>query len=150
MIVKHFGNLLNPLSEVEVLLRILLVEDCPSDAFLVREAVSSFPAKAHLVTARDGEKAFQLINDFHFEPDMVFMDLDVPKLDSFEFIQRVRASQDIPVIVLSGSVDPADAERAFKMGAREYIVKPIQVDEFFSKVREAIGRWSSHALSRGA
>ena len=132
------------------MLHILLVEDSPADALMVREAVSIAPVKADLQIARDGEQAFQLLNDFHFEPDIVFMDLGVPGLDGFEFLRCVRARRDTPVIVLSGSVDPADVERALKMGAREYIVKPCQVNEFLGKLSDAIGRWSSQDLSRGA
>ena len=131
------------------MLHVLLVEDSPADALMVREAVSVSPVTADLLVADDGEQAFQLINDLHFEPDIIFMDLGVPRLNAFEFLQQVRANQDTPVVVLSGSADPAHAKRAIELGAKEYIVKPIEIDEFLVSVTGAIARWSSRALARG-
>lgn len=127
--------------------RVFLVEDSPAEALLFREAISMFDMRADVVVARDGEQAFRLAEELGFEPDIVFMDLSVPKFNPFEFLQHVRAHHDTPVIVLTGSADPANVQRATELGAKEYIVKPTQIDEFLDSVRDAIGRWGSKALT---
>jgi len=130
------------------MLHILLVEDNPADVLMVREAIRTTPVTTDLMIAYDGEQALRFVTEFHFQPDIVFLDLIVPKLDSFEFLKRLRVNQ-APVVVLTGSVNPTDNQRAIELGAREYIVKPSDMDEYLHVVSDAVGRWGSQAAARG-
>jgi|ERR1700733_13309874 len=131
------------------MLHILLVEDNPADVLMVREAVRATPVTTDLMIAYDGEQALRFLTEFHFEPDIVFLDLIVPKLDSFEFLEKHLGVNQAPVIVLTGSVNPTDNQRAMELGAREYIVKPSDMDEYVHVVSDAVGRWGSQAAARG-
>jgi CheY-like chemotaxis protein len=131
------------------MLHVLLVEDNPADVMLVREAVRTSPVTADLMIARDGEQALQFLTKFGFKPDCIFMDLSVPKLDGLEFLDRFHTNQGPPVIVLTGSCDPANRQRAIDAGAKDYIVKPIDLDEFLNVVNKALERWDNQAAARG-
>ncbi len=130
------------------MLHLLLVEDNPADVLMVREAVRTSPVMSDVLIAYDGKQARRFLNDFHFEPDLVFLDLKVPLLNSFEFLEALRKNQGPPVIVLTASLNPADTQRAINAGAKEFIVKPSDMDEFLNVVRDALARWSGEESER--
>ena len=131
------------------MLHVLLVEDNPADAQIVREAIRASPVMADLMIAYDGEQALQFVIEFGFVPDIVFLDLTVPRLNSFGLLVYLHANHGPPVIVLTGSTDPANRRQAKKLGAEEYIVKPSDVDEFLTVIRDAIERWGDRTAARG-
>jgi DNA-binding response OmpR family regulator len=130
------------------MLHVLLVEDNPADVLMIREAIRTSAVLSDVLIAYDGKQARQFLNDFRFEPDLVFLDLKVPLFDSFEFLEQLRANQGPPVIVLTASLNPADTEQAIKAGAKEFIVKPSDMDEFLNVVRGALARWSDEEAER--
>ena len=130
------------------MLHVLLVEDNPADVMLVREAVRTFPVTADLMIAYDGEQALKFLTEFGYNPDFIFMDLTVPKLNSFEFLDHFHTNQGPPVIVLTGSSDLANRQRAIDAGAKDYIVKPIDLDEFLNVINKALERWGNQAAAR--
>jgi chemotaxis family two-component system response regulator Rcp1 len=131
------------------MLHVLLIEDSPADMQMVREAIRTNSVTSDLIIAHDGEEVLRFITEFHFKPDMFFLDLNVPKFNSFEFLEYLRANQGPPVVVLTGSANPEDKQRSLESGATEYIVKPSNIDEFMEVVREAVGRWGRQAAARG-
>jgi len=131
------------------MLHVLLIEDSPADVLMVREAIRTSSVTSDLIIAYDGEEALRFLTEFHFRPDMFFLDLTVPKFNSFEFLKHLCANQGPPVVVLTGSANPGDKQRSLESGAKEYIVKPSNIDEFMEAVREAIGRWGHQAAARG-
>jgi DNA-binding response OmpR family regulator len=130
------------------MLHVLLVEDNPADVFMVREAIRTSAVMSDVLIAYDGKQARRFLNDFHFVPDLVFLDLKVPLFNSFEFLEHLRANQGPPVVVLTASLNPEDTQQAIKAGAKEYIIKPSDMDEFLNVVRDALARWSSESAER--
>ena len=130
------------------MLHVLLVEDNPADVLMVREAIRTSAVMSDVLIAYDGKQARRFLNDFHFVPDLVFLDLKVPLFNSFEFLEHLRANQGPPVIVLTASLNPEDTLHAIKAGAKEYIVKPSDMDEFLNVIRDAVARWSSEEAER--
>ena len=103
---------------------ILFVDDDP----IVREfaVVHLSTDKAQVSLAADGIEALERIAAA--EPDIVLLDLEMPRLDGFEVLARLRASpvtRDLPVIVVTGREDVAAIDRAFQAGATSFLVKPI-------------------------
>jgi DNA-binding response OmpR family regulator len=151
--VKRFSALLNlpgdgPFWLFTLMLHVLLVEDNPADVLMVREAIRTSAVMSDVLIAYDGKQARRFLNDFRFEPDLVFLDLKVPLFNSFEFLEQLRANEGPPVIVLTASINPADTQHAIKAGAKEYIVKPSDMDEFLNVVRGALERWSGEEAER--
>jgi DNA-binding response OmpR family regulator len=124
-------------------LNLLLAEDNLPDALLVREAirVENLPVEIH--HASDGEKAVAFLVSAEKDaaaacPDVLILDLNLPKIDGLEVLQRVRASKlrDIPVLVVTSSDSAHDRTKVAKLGAR-YFRKPHTYEEF-QKIGPAI------------
>ena len=123
------------------MLHILLVEDNGADVLLVREAVRHSSVKADVMIAYDGEQALRLLNEFHFQPDFIILDLNIPKFNGLQILERYRAREGPPVVVLTSSINPHERDRAFELGVKEYLTKSIDMDEYMRTVQDAIERW---------
>jgi len=128
---------------------ILLIEDSPSDAHLALRALaeSSFPANVH--HAKDGVEAMAMLRrEDPFtqcpRPDLIFLDLNLPRKDGRQVLDEIRTDLElvrIPVIVLSTSADAGDILDAYRLGSNSYIVKPVDVKEFFAVVESTQQYW---------
>lgn len=115
----------------------MLVEDNPADVGLVREALYEHEVRYNLTVLTDGERAVELIDRLDREqmncPDLVLLDLKLPKKGGFEVLQRMRTSVQcahVPVVILTSSNAQEDRALAAKLGVTKYIRKPDRLDEF--------------------
>jgi len=123
------------------LLHLLLVEDNPGDVLLIREAIRSSSLDADVLVAYDGEQALRFLSQFQSNPDMILLDLNVPKFSGLEILERYgRADTGPPFIVLTSSENPLDKQRAVELGARDYLQKPLDLNTYIATVRGAIER----------
>lgn len=129
------------------MLHILLVEDNGADVLLVREAIRHSSVKADVMIAYDGEQALRLLNEFKFAPNLIILDLNVPKFNGLQILQRYRASDGPPVIVLTSSINPHERQRALELGVKEYLIKSTDIDQYMKTVRDALERWMPHGES---
>lgn len=116
---------------------LLLVEDSPADVYLVREAMKAEGVPFHMQVADDGELALEILDHVEAEedppPDVLLLDLNVPRRDGIQILERIRHSsrcRGIPVVVISSSDSPIDRQRALALGATQYFRKPSTLDEF--------------------
>lgn len=132
-------------------IHILLVEDNPGDAELTREALSDAKISNTLSIVTDGEQAIDFLrNRGEFidvdSPDVVLLDLNLPKMDGREVLAEVKSDPElrmIPVIVMTTSAADDDIARAYNDHANAYIQKPIDFDEFIRTVRGVENFWLS-------
>lgn len=112
--------------------QILLAEDNPADVYLIEEALREHNVEFQITVAEDGEAAMNLLSRGGLEPDIVLLDLNMPKRSGGEVLNelRRRSASEIPVIVLTSSDSPSDREEALRLGATCYIRKPTALDEF--------------------
>ncbi|MFN8036578.1 MAG: response regulator [Acidimicrobiia bacterium] len=92
-------------------------------------------------TAGNGEEGLQLAVDT--PPDVVILDLMMPKLSGLEVCRELRSNDDtatIPIIMLTAKAQEADVERGFELGATDYVIKPFSPRELVSRVQAALGR----------
>jgi len=122
-------------------MEILLVEDNAGDAVLMRQVMgeSKIPVKLHI--ARDGEQALNILSDGDFRPDLIILDLNLPRIPGSVVLERFK-SENIPIVVFSSSWNDAEIENALKLGAREFIQKPTDIQEFIDAVCGIIQKWS--------
>ena len=118
-------------------LSLLLVEDSPGDVFLVKEAMKEEGLECQLEVADDGEAAIELLNRVDqgakSAPNLLLLDLNVPRQNGTEVLERVRRSPrcgKAPVVMMSTSDAPAERQRALELGATEYFRKPSTLAEF--------------------
>ena len=123
------------------MLQIVLIEDNPADIALVREAVRRFRLEAQVLVAHDGEQALRMLDELRRAPDFIFLDLNIPKVDGLTLLQRYLDRLGAPVIVLTGSENPAERKKALELGAREYLIKPLEFDAFVEIIRCMLERW---------
>ena len=135
-------------------LRLLLVEDNPADAMLVEVGLESTEAAYTLEVAKDGAEAIELLkqigqNDISAHPDLILLDLNLPKVTGQEVLLMIKAHpslQAIPVIVLSSSSEQSDVMAAYRHGASSYLRKRASIDETFDLMGTLRHYWVDFAL----
>jgi chemotaxis family two-component system response regulator Rcp1 len=130
-------------------IEILLVEDNPGEARLTMEAMRDARILNHIHLASDGEQAFNFLKNVPPyasapRPDLVLLDLDLPRLDGRELLRKMKTDEelrDIPVVILTSSNNPADVTTAYHHQVSCYIRKPLDVDEYFEAIRSLKELW---------
>ncbi|MGO9819251.1 MAG: response regulator [Solirubrobacteraceae bacterium] len=119
---------------------ILLVEDDPGDVVLVREAFEHNKVQNELRVASDGVNALEQLHDPEFSlPDLILLDLNLPRKDGREVLAEIRADPRltaIPVVVLTTSDAETDILRSYELHANAYVTKPVDLRQFLEVVRE--------------
>jgi len=119
---------------------ILLVEDNAGDVLLVRQALADerFPINLHI--AVDGKQAVQILAERHFHPDLVILDLNVPKISGLSVLECSQST--IPFVVFSSSASPQDRRCAFELGAKDFVQKPTDLEEYGHVVSRIVRNWA--------
>jgi len=113
-----------------------VVEDDDEIADVLRRSLRQ---EGHEVrTALDGEEALETARDF--APDLVVLDLGLPKLDGVEVCRRLRAESDVPILILTARTDTDDRVSGLDAGADDYLVKPFERAELLARLRALMRR----------
>ncbi len=127
-------------------MRVLIADD---DAQLVRALAVTLSARGYdVATARDGRAAIDAV--ITERPDIVLLDLGMPRLDGIGVLEGIRAWSQVPVLVLSGRTDSSDKVDALDAGADDYVTKPFQMDELLARLRALGRRQATVAATAGA
>ena len=125
-------------------IEVLLVEDDPGDELMTREAFEDNKIRNTLHVVRDGQEAL----DFLYRqgeyadaprPDLVLLDLNLPKYDGRQVLERIKTDPEmalIPVVVLTTSSAEEDILRSYKLHANAYVTKPVDLEQFIGAVRQ--------------
>jgi len=137
---------------MNILGRILIVEDDPRDVELTLTALEEYNLANAVVVTRDGQEALDYLyrrGQFHARSDgnpaVMLLDLKLPKVDGLEVLKQVRSDEDlkmIPVVVLTSSHEEKDMMRSYKLGVNAYVVKPVDFHEFVNAVKELGVFWA--------
>jgi chemotaxis family two-component system response regulator Rcp1 len=128
------------------LVEIMLIEDNPGDVRLVKEALADSKILNNLHVAMDGEQALKMLRSEGFKPDLIFLDLNLPRLDGYEVLNVIKDDPDlrlIPVVVLTSSRSEADVIRSYERYANCFINKPLDMNQFVEVVRSVQNFWFS-------
>ncbi|MBI4984908.1 MAG: response regulator [Rhodocyclales bacterium] len=129
---------------------ILLVEDEPADAKLVRSALKESRVYCNLHHVADGVEALAFLRRTGGNyrqaprPDLILLDLNMPRMNGREFLAAVKADGDlvgIPVVVLTTSDVERDVVASYKLGAAGYITKPVDMEQFVDAIRQIGSYW---------
>ncbi len=120
--------------------RVLVVED---DAAILRGLTDNLEAESYVVlTARDGETGYAILEQE--EPDLVILDLMLPKLSGYEICQRARSNgMTVPILMLTAKGTESDRVLGLDLGADDYVTKPFSVRELLARVRALLRRGQS-------
>src|SRR5579863_6476428 len=128
---------------------ILLVEDNAGDAVLIRQILAEASVPVNLHIARDGEQAMTMLRGALFQPDLIILDLNIPRITGVALLERWK-SMNIPVVVFSSSLNDAERERVLALGAREFIQKPTDIEDFTKAVCDMIERYAGRGGNKAA
>jgi chemotaxis family two-component system response regulator Rcp1 len=132
-------------------IEILLVEDNPGDVHLTKVALWDAKVMNNVHVASDGAEALAFLKrqgkySDAPRPDIVFLDLDLPKVNGFQVLAEMKADPElrrISVIVMSNSSAESDLARAYDAQIAAYLVKPADLDDYFNAIRAVKGLWFS-------
>jgi CheY-like chemotaxis protein len=130
-------------------IEILLVEDNPGDVRLTREALDEGRVMNNLHVASDGVQALEYLRrEGKFAtaptPDLIFLDLNLPRMDGRELLAIVKADPNlrrIPVVILTTSKAEEDILRTYDLHANCYITKPVDLDQFITAIKSVEEFW---------
>ncbi len=115
---------------------ILVVDDQPSVRTLLKDYLASQGYR--VVTANDGQEALFVAR--HERPNLVLLDIMMPKMDGYQFLSAFRRENQVPVIVLSAKEEETDTVLGLELGADDYVIKPFRMRELLARVRAALRR----------
>ena len=127
--------------------QVLLVEDSVGDVLLTRQILSELPIELRI--ARNGLQALLTLADPTFKPALVILDLNMPEISGQEVLARYHP-QSPPVVVFSSSWNETERNRALAMGARDYVVKPMDLDAYGKALRAMVEKWALQREQRAA
>ncbi|MDI1231823.1 MAG: response regulator [Methylobacter sp.] len=130
---------------------ILLLEDEPSDAYLVKMALKEAKLLAHLHHVVDGREGLDFLNRTEKyadapRPDLIFLDLNMPRMNGCEFLAIIKAGErfkSIPTVVLTTSSVESDIVHSYQLGATGYITKPGDMPQFVKAIQQIGEYWFS-------
>jgi CheY-like chemotaxis protein len=124
---------------------ILLVEDDPDHELLTIRALKKSNIANDVRVARDGEEAIKLLfGQDPIRPQVILLDLKLPKVDGLEVLRRIRESDTtrmLPVVVLTSSDEERDVVRSYQLGVNSYIRKPVSFTDFAEATRQLGMYW---------
>ncbi len=125
-------------------IEVLLVEDDPGDVLMTKEAFQDYKLANQLHVVNDGTEAMAFLRreGEHADkprPDLVLLDLNLPRMDGREVLQAIKSDPDlasIPVVILTTSEAEEDVLRSYSLHANAYVTKPVDFDRFIQVVRQ--------------
>jgi two-component system KDP operon response regulator KdpE len=115
---------------------VLVIDDDATLLGLLAQHLSR--AEYHVITAISGTAGLQMFYDHH--PDLVILDIMMPKMNGWEVCEHIRETSDVPIIVLTAKGEEQDRLRGFRLGVDDYVVKPFSSAELVARVGAIVAR----------
>ncbi len=129
--------------------KILALDDEKSIRFIIE---NTFNKDFEVVTMNNGMDALYYLQSGNL-PDVIICDVEMPVLNGFEFIRKIRESgffEEIPLIMLSGKEESADKIKCFEMGADDYVLKPFNPKELIARIKRRLESKEQYSQRRGS
>ncbi|HZS44317.1 MAG TPA: response regulator, partial [Blastocatellia bacterium] len=144
---QHKSGVIAPTAAKRETLTIMIVDDSPS----VRRVSTNLVKNAgwQPVQAKDGLEALEILHHSDVVPDLMLLDIEMPRMDGYELLSTLRAQpayRNLPVVVVTSRASEKHRQKAFAVGATEYLVKPYQDEMLLSLIRRLV-RESRRALA---
>jgi CheY-like chemotaxis protein len=131
------------------MLKILLIEDDAIEVMKFIKVVETLGEDHQIVEAKNGEEAWDTLNSGKQLPDIIVLDLNMPKVNGVEFLASLKKDDTlkyIPAVVLTTSNNPKDILECYKIGIAGYILKPLKYEDYVSRIMKVLAYWSENVL----
>jgi CheY-like chemotaxis protein len=118
---------------------IFVIEDNAGDVLLIRQILQQQHIPVRIHVARDGAQALFMLAEERFQPDLILLDLNLPRVSGYWFLERSKPK--VPVVVFSSSSNPADIQSSVELGAKEFVQKPTDLQEYAERVSRIVNDW---------
>ena len=130
-------------------LKILLIEDDTIEVMKLNRTINSLQLKHRIIEAKNGEEALEILNKKNNLPDIILLDLNMPKINGIEFLRILKNDEVlkyIPTIVLTTSNNHRDVLECYKIGIAGYMIKPLKYEDYMAKIEKLLAYWSINEL----
>lgn len=130
-------------------LKILLIEDDMIEVMKLNRAISSLQLDHKITEANNGEDALKQLEQKDNLPDIILLDLNMPKINGIEFLKILKADERlryIPTVILTTSNNQRDLLECYKIGIAGYMLKPLKYEDYVSKIENLLAYWSVNEL----
>ena len=130
-------------------LNVLLIEDNTIEIMKMNRAVSFLELNHSITEAKTADKALDILENKNYIPDIILLDLNMPKINGIEFLAILKKNKDlnhIPVIILTTSNNKSDLLECYKLGIAGYILKPLKYEDYVTKIESTLKYWSLNEL----
>jgi CheY-like chemotaxis protein len=130
-------------------LNILLIEDDAIEVMKFNRVLSTLGLNHKIIEANNGEEALEILKVKKTIPDIIILDLNMPKINGIEFLQILKNDsylRYIPAIILTTSNNHKDVLECYKIGIAGYVLKPLKYDDYVGRIKKILEYWSSNEL----
>jgi len=130
-------------------LKILLIEDDMIEVMKLNRTISKLKLDHKIIEANNGEEALNILEDKDKLPDIILLDLNMPKINGIEFLGILKSNpvlKYIPTIILTTSNNQKDLLECYSIGVSGYVIKPLKYEDYVSKINNLLNYWSINEL----
>lgn len=130
-------------------LSILFIEDDVVETMKMNRTIKKLETPYNIQEAKNGEQALRLLKQKEKLPDIILLDLNMPKINGIEFLKILKNDETlkyIPTIILTTSNNRKDVLECYKIGIAGYILKPLKYEDYVSKLEKVLAYWSINEL----
>jgi CheY-like chemotaxis protein len=130
-------------------INILFIEDNFIELMKMERTVSLLKLNHKITEARSVDEAFTILAQKEYFPDIILLDLNMPKVSGIEFLSILKKNSDlkhIPTIILTTSNNQKDLKKCYDIGISGYIIKPLKYDEYVEKIKIVLSYWCINEL----
>ncbi|WP_115461082.1 response regulator [Winogradskyella aurantiaca] len=130
-------------------LKILLIEDDTIEVMKFNRVVDSLSLRHEVQISQNAEEALKYLNENDTLPDLILLDLNMPKINGLEFLKLLKNDARLrymPTVILTTSNNQRDLKQCYKLGIGGYLLKPLKYEDYISKIEKLLAYWSINEL----
>lgn len=130
-------------------MNILFIEDDMIESMKFQRTLSKVDSKHTILEAKNGEQALDVLKTSQVLPDIILLDLNMPRMSGIEFLEILKANSQyryIPTIILTTSENRADLLECYRIGIAGYVIKPLKYEDYENKIKTVLAYWETNEL----